>query len=201
MHLWINEPDCSRWNCTSVDSIIYVSFHFIMKCRVSEVPSTSWHRIRYPRNQLAKGTRPSPKSFDPFVQFLVFFFVFSVFFFFCFFFPFHYLSSIIRNTQFRRLTKPPSYQPRPASRPILLSSRFCFRDLLIWLNPTAPLRFPSILPIRPRNSVENSKLGISLPLFPLLDSPPLLASVPTEETSSGEWFPFPWKEKWEKKSE
>lgn len=198
MHLWINEPDCSRWNCTSVDSIIYVSFHFIMKCRVSEVPSTSWHRIRYPRNQLAKGTRPSPKSFDPFVQFLVFFFVFSVFFFFVFFFPFHYLSSIIRNTQFRRLTKPPSYQPRPASRPILLSSRFCFRDLLIWLNPTAPLRFPSILPIRPRNSVENSKSPSLSSHFWIL---PLSLQVCQRRRRAAESGSFPWKEKWEKKSE
>ena len=137
MHLWINELDCSRSSCTFVDSIIYVSFDFIMKCRVSEAPSTSWHRTRYPPKSISERDM----SLAEILRSLCLVFGVCIFFFFFFFFV-HYLSSIIRNTQFRRLTKPPSYQPRPASLPTLLSSRFCFRDLLIWLNPTAPLRFP-----------------------------------------------------------
>lgn len=54
-----------------------------------------------------------------------------------FFFCRFNLSPIIHNTQFRRLTKPLSvcwYWPPPSGESALLSSRFCFRDLLIWLN-------------------------------------------------------------------
>lgn len=100
-----------------------------MKCRVSDFRSPDaqvhWSPESISERDTSLAQNPSiPLSIFRLVVIYVFFCRFN-------------LSPIIHNTQFRRLTKPLSvcwYWPPPSGEPALLSSRFCFRDLLIWLN-------------------------------------------------------------------
>lgn len=108
-----------------------------MKCRVNDFHSPD---AQVHRSLKSISERDTSLAQNPLVPLSIFrgsrcYIFFPFFFCFCRF----NLSPIIHNTQFRRLTKPPSvcwYRPPPSGKPAgpPISSRFCFRDLLIWLN-------------------------------------------------------------------